>query len=75
MQNNSTWYKQASRKLKSELQAHGINYNDLKDGLNAIIGINESYAAIASKINRGSFSLAFYLQCLKVIDSIKSTNT
>lgn len=52
--------------LKSEIKKNGLDYKKLTAKLRQI-GINESYEAIANKINRGSFSFAFYLQCMEAI--------
>lgn len=60
------WNDNATNLIKSELAKKGIDYNDLVQRLNAI-GVNESYSGIANKISRGSFSLAFFLQCMEAI--------
>lgn len=54
--------------LKSQLARHGISYVELVSRLNAD-GASESYASIANKVSRGSFSFAFYLQCIHVLQN------
>lgn len=57
----------ASNLLKAELRRAGVGYAELCQRL-AIIGINESYKGVANKINRGTFSFVFFMQCMKVLD-------
>jgi len=66
MQNN-IWNEKASNILKSELVRKNIDYNDLSILLNTI-GIQESYNSIANKLSRGTFSFAFFLKCMEVIN-------
>lgn len=61
------WTVKASRLLKSELDLAGVTYMDLVKRLDAM-GITESYKGIANKINRGTFSFAFFMQCMRAID-------
>jgi len=61
------WSIKASRLLKSELDLAGMSYMDLINRL-ALIGVTESYKGIANKINRGSFTFAFFMQCMKAIE-------
>lgn len=60
------WNKQATNLLKAELKLAGIGYEELIKRL-AEIGVEESYKGIANKINRGAFSFAFFLQCMKAL--------
>lgn len=41
-----------------------LRYEGLIAQLQAI-GVDESYKGIAAKINRGTFSFAFFMQCMK----------
>ena len=54
------------RLLKSELVKRGIKTSDLVELLNRE-GLNETKSSVTSKISRGTFSAAFFLQCLSVI--------
>lgn len=60
------WHKLATNTIKVELARSGIGYEELIRRLEAI-GINESYTGIAAKINRGTFSFAFFMQCMKAL--------
>lgn len=60
------WNKQAANFLKSEIAREGIKYEELCLRLKAL-GIEEQYKGLANKIKRGSFSFAFFLQCMKAI--------
>jgi 3-mercaptopyruvate sulfurtransferase SseA len=60
------WNLKAKRTLKSELVLRGISHEELAKRLNAV-GIRETKSAIDSKMSRGTFSAAFFLQCLSVL--------
>ncbi len=64
------WNDKVKRLLKSELIKRGISNTDLAIMLNEI-GIDETKTSIDSKISRGSFSAAFFMQCLSVIGCSK----
>lgn len=66
MANNSSidpWAKRARNLLKAELVRRGISYAALADRLHEL-GVPESGRNLATKINRGTFSAAFMIQCL-----------
>ena len=65
---NLEWKQRSKSILKSELSKQSIDYNQLSTKL-ALIGITESSANINSKINRGTFSFTFFLQCMKAIQT------
>lgn len=65
-QSKLDWNKIASSTLKAELARASIGYEELTERL-AKIGIEETYKAVAAKINRGSFSFAFFAQCMKAL--------
>lgn len=52
--------------LRSELKRKGLGYKQLAEKL-AELGIEESDRNLANKISRGSFTAAFFLQCLEAI--------
>lgn len=60
------WNRLACNLLKSELAKAGIGYDGLIKRL-AEIGVTESYKGIANKINRGAYSFAFFMQCMKAL--------
>jgi hypothetical protein len=60
------WNRQAANLLKAELSRVGINYPELLRRLQAM-GLDETYPGLAAKINRGTFSFAFFMQCMGAI--------
>lgn len=60
------WSLVASTTLKAELARANIGYEELTEKL-AKIGVDETYKAVASKINRGSFSFSFFMQCMEAL--------
>lgn len=60
------WNRRAANILKAELKRSGLVYEDLIKRL-AAAGIDESYKGIANKINRGAFTFAFFMQCMKAL--------
>lgn len=52
--------------LKAELKRRGLTYADLVVRL-AANGVVETEANLRNKISRGSFTAAFFLQCLVAI--------
>lgn len=63
---NQDWNKGASNILKSEMVRAGVNYPELVQRLQTI-GVVETYHSVAAKINRGTFSFAFFIQCMKAL--------
>jgi Domain of unknown function (DUF6471) len=61
------WNKKASRVLKAILARQGLKYADLATLLSRI-GVKETNNTIANKLSRGSFSFAFFLQCMEVLN-------
>ena len=52
--------------LKAELKRKGVSYRDLAEKLTAN-GIPETERNLANKIARGTFTAAFFVQCLTAI--------
>ena len=52
--------------LKAELKRKGIGYRELAEKLTAN-GIPETERNLANKIARGTFTAAFFVQCLDAI--------
>lgn len=73
---NTSWKNMSKSLLKSELVKKGIDYQLLSEKL-ALIGVNESPSNINSKINRGTFSFIFFIQCMQSIqtDSVSFENS
>lgn len=64
--NDEEWNKYATNLLKVELARAGVGYDELIKRLDAI-GVQESYKGLAAKVNRGTFSLVFFAQCMKAL--------
>ncbi len=62
----SDWYQIARKVLRAELVRQGVSYRQLATLLGQL-GIDETERSIASKLSRGSFSFAFYLQCMRAL--------
>ncbi|SIT49362.1 conserved hypothetical protein [Paraburkholderia ribeironis] len=60
------WYQVAGNVLRAELARQGISYRQLATLL-AGIGVSETQRSIANKMSRGSFSFAFFLQCMRAL--------
>ncbi len=60
------WSKHAAKMLKAELARAGVGYEELNAKLKEI-GVEESYKGIAAKVNRGTFSFVFFMQCMKAL--------
>lgn len=64
---DTDWHKLATTTIKVELTKANIGYEELVQRL-AGIGVHETYTSVAAKINRGTFSFMFFIQCMKVIN-------
>jgi hypothetical protein len=60
------WNDIASIKLREHLVRKKVSYKMLS-ALLEDIGINETERAIQGKLARGTFSFAFFLQCMKAL--------
>lgn len=60
------WQAEAKRRLKVELVRKDVSYKVLADRLEKI-GVPETERSIQSKVARGTFSFAFFLQCMKAL--------
>lgn len=66
MDPNPDWRRESANILNAELARADIGYRGLCKRLKAM-GVDESYKGLATKINRGSFSFAFFWQCMRAI--------
>ena len=60
------WNAKAANLLKSALKRQGLKYGDLVEKL-AAIGVEEKEVNVRNKLSRGSFTAAYFLQCLEAI--------
>ena len=67
MMDDNEWKRNAKNILKAELTRLGVSYDVLVKKLNAI-GVDENYNTVNTKINRGTFSFVFFVQCMKALD-------
>lgn len=63
---DADWNAKAANLLKSELKRHGVKYADLVEKL-AELGVEEKEVNVRNKLSRGSFTAAYFLQCLEAI--------
>jgi hypothetical protein len=60
------WKARIKGLLKAELKRQGLSYADLAEKL-AVIGVKDNEVNIKNKINRGTFTAIFFVQCLEAI--------
>jgi hypothetical protein len=60
------WNAEARRLLRAELARREVSYKKLVLLLEGI-GVAETERAIANKLSRGTFSFAFFIQCMKAL--------
>jgi uncharacterized protein DUF6471 len=60
------WQDQVRGMLRAELARRNISYVDLARRLRSI-GVIENPKNLSNKIRRGTFTAAFFVQCMKVI--------
>ena len=66
------WHWEARQLLKREMDAAGVGYAELAGSLR-LKGIKVTAKSLSTKLNRGTFTLAFFLQCLDLmkVDEVK----
>lgn len=60
------WQAQAKGIIRGELKRRNLSYADLAERL-TVIGVKETERNVSNKIARGSFTAAFFLQCMEAI--------
>ena len=66
MADSPIFQERAKNILRSELKRRGLGYKQLAEALREL-GIEETDRNLANKISRGSFTAAFFLQCLEAV--------
>ncbi|MDZ7923887.1 MAG: DUF6471 domain-containing protein [Marinagarivorans sp.] len=61
------WNKHAANFLKAEMAKQGVGYDDLIKRLGNL-DVDETYKSISAKVNRGTFSFVFFMQCMKALN-------
>ncbi|HRD95743.1 MAG TPA: DUF6471 domain-containing protein [Rubrivivax sp.] len=64
---NDSWPAAASQLLRIELRRRSVTYQELSTRLERI-GVSLARKQLSNKVARGSFSLAFFMQCMHVLD-------
>jgi len=67
MSSSIDWPQEARRLLHVELARKDIGYKELSRALETVCGIDIDPKALSNKVGRGTFSFAFFLQCMKVL--------
>nr|WP_314634622.1 DUF6471 domain-containing protein [uncultured Janthinobacterium sp.] len=68
MQNSTDWRAEARRLLQVELARKEMGYKELSRALEATCEVDIDSKALSNKVGRGTFSFAFFLQCMKALD-------
>ena len=66
MRSNRHWQAIVKGAIRAELARHNLSYKDLADRL-AVIGVKDSERNISNKVNRGTFSAVFLVQCMEAL--------
>jgi Domain of unknown function (DUF6471) len=66
MRTSRDWQAMAKGIIRAELARRQLTYADLAGRL-AAIGVKDNERNISNKINRGTFSAVFFLQCMEAI--------
>lgn len=68
----ANWNLEAKAILKAELSRRDVSYKELSRLL-AHVGVDETPSAITNKMSRGTFSFAFFLQCMRALGRTQVT--
>lgn len=60
------WAKRAKLLLRAEMAGREVSYADLAKAFEKV-GVKETEANLRNKVSRGSFTAAFFLQCLSLM--------
>jgi hypothetical protein len=61
------WQREARRQLQVELARKDIGYKELSRALENVCGVDIEPKALSNKVGRGTFSFAFFLQCMRAL--------
>jgi hypothetical protein len=61
------WQKKASNVLRGEMMRNEITSEELSKKLKVAVGLDLTVRSLNNKLRRGSFSFAFFLQCMSVM--------
>lgn len=60
----TSWNKEAKQLLKAEMARRGVSYKELALLMGAESGDDESPTALITRVNRGTFTMAFFLEAV-----------
>ena len=60
------WQREARRLLRAQMALADVDYKGLARALERV-GLDENPKALSNKINRGTFSFVFFLQCMAAL--------
>ncbi len=66
MKTHAEWENEVKGMLKAEIKRRNMTYEQLTAKL-AEIGVHDTPRNIINKINRGTFSAVFFVQCLRAV--------
>lgn len=61
------WARRATRLLRIEMERQDVTFKELSRRLEPL-GVELGSAQLSNKINRGRFTLAFFLQCMRALN-------
>jgi hypothetical protein len=61
------WQREARRIVQVELARKDIGYKELSRALETACGVDIDPKALSNKVGRGTFSFAFFLQCMRAL--------
>lgn len=67
MSSSFDWPREARRLLQVALARKDIGYKELSRALQTVCGVDIDPKALSNKVGRGTFSFAFFLQCMKAL--------
>lgn len=65
MTDSAEWCWKARVLLRREMAAAGLGYAELAEAL-ALQGLSLTPKVLSNKINRGTFTMAFFMQCMAI---------
>jgi hypothetical protein len=63
---DAKWQAKAAAILKAEMARRNVSYRELEARLRAI-GVEDNEKNLSTKVSRGRFATAFFLQCMAAI--------
>ena len=64
---SENWKEAATRLLRVEMQRRGATFKELSRRLE-LLGVEIASPQLSNNVNRGAFSLVFFLQCMRALE-------